>query len=325
MNARRTSAGLMAAVALVGLLPGVRAADQSGDRLTVAGFQHPESVVHDTMLDLYLVSNVGELPPTGFPGALDHNGFISRVSPDGVILDLKWIQDGVNGVTLNSPKGIWLYRRELYVADVDTLRVFDRFTGYPLRNVAIPNPFAPSPLFLNDVVVDSDGTVYLTDNLHSAIFTVDREGRASVLASGPELGNPNGILADESGVSWVTFFGHEIKRMKRSGKIVTEAALPAVDVSGLELAPGVPLPAGALLLDGYGRFDGSLLVSSWVTGKIYLVGRSGKDIETVVEVKGAVNSPPPDGPADLNIDQGRNRLLLPLFNANQLLIIPFKD
>ena len=62
-----------------------------------------------------------------------------------------------------------------------------------------------------------------------------------------------------------------------------------------------------------------------MTGKIYLVGRSGKDVETVVEVKGAVNSPAPDGPADLSVDQGRNRLLLPLFNANQLLIIPFKD
>src|ERR1051326_2904586 len=325
MNARRTSASLIAAVALVGLLASLRAADQSGDRLTIGGFQHPESVTHDTMLDLYLVSNVGELPPTGFPGALDHNGFISRVSPDGVIVDLKWIQDGVNGVTLNSPKGIWLHGRELYVADVDTLRVFDRFTGYPLRNVAIPNPFAPSPLFLNDVVVDSDGTVYLTDNLHGAIFTVDREGRASVLASGPEVGNPNGILADESGVSWVTFFGHEIKRRKRSGKIVTEAVLPAVDVSGLELAPGVPLPAGALLLDGYGSVDGSLLVSSGVPAKIYLVGRSGKDVETVLEVNAAVNSPLPDGPADLNLDQGRNRLLLPLFNANQLLIIPLKD
>ena len=325
MNARRRSTGITAALAVVALFRAVSAADESGDRLVVAGFQHPESVVHDTMLDVYLVSNVGELPPSGFPGALDHNGFISRVSPDGVIVDLKWIQDGVNGVTLNSPKGIWLHSQELYVADVDTLRIFDRFTGYSLRNIEIPNPFAPSPLFLNDVAVDSDGTAYLTDNLHSAIFTVDREGRASVLASGPELGNPNGILADESGVSWVTFFGYEIRRLKRSGKIVSEAALPAVDVSGLQLAPGVPLPPGALLLDGYGRFEGSLLASSWVTGKIYLVGRSGKEIETVVEVKGAVNSPPPDGPADLNIDQGRNRLLLPLFNANQLLIIPFKD
>src|SRR5689334_14364668 len=152
------------------------------DRLVVSGFEHPESVVHDTLLDLYLVSNVGSLPPSGFPGALDHNGYISRVSPEGVIVDLKWIQDGVNGATLNSPKGIWLFRRALYVADVDTLRVFDRFTGAPLRNVAMPNPFAPASLFLNDVVVDNDGVAYLTDNLNSCIFVVDPEGRASVLA-----------------------------------------------------------------------------------------------------------------------------------------------
>src|ERR1041384_2459505 len=70
------------------------------ERIVVSGFQAPESVVHDTLLDVYLVSNVGSLPPGGFPGLLDHNGFISRVSPDGV-LQLKWIQDGVNGVTLN--------------------------------------------------------------------------------------------------------------------------------------------------------------------------------------------------------------------------------
>jgi hypothetical protein len=324
MTFRRLFPRIAAALALAALSFAPRLSAQS-NRLVVSGFEHPESVVHDTLLDLYLVSNVGSLPPSGFPGALDHNGYISRVSPEGVILELKWIQDGINGVTLNSPKGIWLHRRALYVADVDTLRVFDRFTGAPLRNVAMPNPFAPTSLFLNDVVVDNDGAAYLTDNLNSAIFVVDPEGRASVLAAGPQVGNPNGILADESGVSWVTFLGHEVRRLKRSGKIVTEASLPTVDVAGLQLVPGVPLPPGALLLDGYSRFDGSLLVSSWLTGKVYLVGRSGKDIDTVVEVKDAVNSPPTDGPADLNVDQRRNRLLLPLFNANQLLIVPFKD
>jgi hypothetical protein len=126
-------------------------------------------------------------------------------------------------------------------------------------------------------------------------------------------------------VTWVTFFGHEVRRLKRSGKIVTEAALPTVDVSGLQLAPGVPLPPGALLLDGYGRFEGDLLVSSWVTGKVYRIGRSGKEIETVAEVRGALHSPPPEGPADLNIDPMRSRLLLPLFNANQLWIVPLEN
>ena len=65
------------------------------------------------------------------------------------------------------------------------------------------------------------------------------------------MGNPNGIPADESGVSWVTFPRHEIRRPKRSGKIVTEPSLPMVDVSGLHLASGVPLPPGTFA--GRGR------------------------------------------------------------------------
>jgi hypothetical protein len=286
------------------------------ERIVVSGFQTPESVVHDTIMDLYLVSNVG----LGNPGALDHNGFISRVSPEGVILQLKWIQDGVSGVTLNGPKGIGLHRGALYVADIDTLRIFDRFTGTSLRNVAIPNPFAPNALFLNDVVVASNGTIYVTDTRNSAIFTVDPEGHASVLASGPQLGNPNGILLDGGSVSWVTFFGHEVKRVRRSGKLVTETTLPAVDVSK------IGLPPGALFLDGYCRFDGSLLVTSWVTGKVYRIGRSGRDLETVAQFVSTFDNPAsPDGPADINVDESRDRLLIPLFGANQLVIMPLED
>src|SRR5512145_819280 len=195
--------------------------------MVVSGFEPPESVVHDRILDLYLVSNVG----LGNPAGLDGNGFISRVSPDGAIREIRWIESGVNGLTLNSPKGIWLHRMALYVADVDTLRIFNRFTGAPLRTIEIPNPFAPNSLFLNDVVVAGDGTVYLTDNRNRAIFTVDKQGQASVLIAGAESGGPNGILLDGEAPTWVTFFGHEVRRMKRSGKLAMDAPLPAVDVS----------------------------------------------------------------------------------------------
>jgi hypothetical protein len=104
--------------------------------MVVSGFQTPESVVHDPIADLYLVSNVGP----GNPGALDHNGFISRVSPEGVILQLKWIQDGVNGATLNGPKGIWLYGNALHVADVDTVRIFDRLRPACIAGVLTSQP-----------------------------------------------------------------------------------------------------------------------------------------------------------------------------------------
>ena len=283
--------------------------------IVVAGFQTPESVVHDPVMDWYLVSNVG----IGDPAALDHNGFISKVSPDGAILELNWIQDGINRVTLNGPKGLALRDDALYVADIDTLRIFDRFTGAPRRSVTMPNPFAPRPLFLNDVVVDGQGDAYVTDNRNGAIFVVDRKRRASVLLSGPELGGPNGILIDRGSLSWVTFFGHEIKRLTRSGQLLTEATLPIEGVS----APG--LPPGALFLDGYARDEGDLLVSSWVTGKVYRVGRSGTELTTAAEFVGALDNPAlPDGPADMGVDKRRNRLLVPLFNAHQLIIVPLR-
>jgi sugar lactone lactonase YvrE len=284
------------------------------EHIVVSGFQNPESVVHDPIADVYLVSSVG-----GNPMVVNH-GFISRVSPQGAVLELKWIEDGVNGATLHGPKGLWLHRGALYVADVDTLRIFDRSTGAPLGAVAMPNPFAPNPLFLNDVVVASDGTVYVTDNRNSGIFTVDPEGQPSVLAAGPQLGNPNGIVLDEGNVSWVTFFGHEVRRTTRSGKVIMEAPLPAADVSKLGLPPG------ALFLDGYCRFNGSLLVTSWVTGKVYRIGRSGMELETIAQFVSMLDNPAsPDGPADISVDASRSRLLVPLFNASQLVIVQLED
>jgi sugar lactone lactonase YvrE len=285
--------------------------------IVVSGFQTPESVVHDSIADVYLVSNVGP----GNPGASnDHNGFISRVSPEGVILQLKWIQDG-SGVTLNSPKGIWLNGNALYVTDVDTLRIFDRLSGMPLQNIAISNPFAPSPLFLNDVVVTDHGTAYVSDNRNSAIFMVDPDGHASLLVSGPQLGSPNGIVAHGANISWVTFSRNAVLRTNPSGQIFTEATLPAVDVSQLGLPPDT------LRLDGYVRLlDGSLLVTSWITGKVVRISPSGNGVETVAQFVSVLANPAsPDGPADINVDQQRNRLLIPLFGTNQLVIMPIQD
>ena len=144
-----------------------------------------------------------------------------------------------------------------------------------------------------------------------------------MLASGPQLGNPDGLMLDEGELTWVTFFGHEVRRMTRSGNIITEATLPEVDVTGLALGPN-PLPPSALMLDGYARYDGYLLVSSWVTGKVYRIGRSGTDIGVVAQVISLRDNPAgADGPAKISIDQGRNRLLIPLFQAGQLIIQPF--
>src|SRR5688500_6376491 len=64
------------------------------------GFAAPESVLHDSVADVYLVSNIN-----GGGRDRDDNGFISRVSPAGELLELKWIDGSSPSVRLSAPKG----------------------------------------------------------------------------------------------------------------------------------------------------------------------------------------------------------------------------
>jgi len=294
----------------------VLAAPGLAQTIVVTGFETPESVVHDRVADVYLVSNVG----AGDPGALDHNGFISRVSPSGTVTQLKWIQDGVNGAILNGPKGIAIRGDVLYVSDIDTLRLFDRVSGNPLAAVAIPNPFAPNPLFLNDVAVSDDETVFLSDNANGGLFKVDANGNPSVISTSANLGFPNGVLpgGDSSNVLWVTWIGNQILRMNASGKIKVVATIPAPDVSSLGLPPNT------LLLDGFVQLpDGSFLASSWVTGHVYEISDDGENIKVIASFVSFFDNPNnPDGPADIQVDLKRHRLLVPLFDVNELVIQP---
>jgi hypothetical protein len=67
-------------------------------------------------------------------------------------------------------------------------------------------------------------------------------------------------------------------------------------------------------------------VSSWVSGKVFRIGRSGTDLATIAEFVSALDNPAlPDGPADLAVDRQRHRLLIPLFNRNELVILSLRD
>jgi hypothetical protein len=265
--------------------------------IKVTGFSRPESVLHDEKRDVYLVSNI-----TGGPRDFDNTGFISRVSPSGRILDLKWIAGGVGGVTLNAPKGSTIANGTLYVADIDTLRKFDARSGRPLGNVVVPGA-----TFLNDVTSDRRGNVYVTDigfttvpvfgpSGTDAIHKLTPDGELSVFASGNSLLNhPNGIAALPSGklrvVTYDPFNGTK--------------ELFTIDKRGFK-TDVVTLPTG--LLDGIVLLEQGTLVSSWVdfsnatAGVVYLVKHDGSIVEVA---RGFQN------PSDIGYDHERNRLLVP--------------
>lgn len=258
-----------------------------------AGFRTPESVLYDAEADVYLVSNVN-----GGEVAADGNGFISRLDPDGRVLELKWIDGSRPEQALDAPKGMAISEGVLYVADIDAVRMFDRATGKAAGKVAIAGA-----TFLNDVAAAPDGTIYVSDSGlkqgksdlepsgSDAIYRIDKgEGKAKKVIRDRGLGNPNGLLADAEGV-WVVSFGSgQIYRVSREGR--KEA--------------GENLPTGQL--DGIVQVaDGAVLVSSW-EGSSILRGLPGAGF--LANITGVAS------PADIGYDSKRKRVLIPLFTGN---------
>jgi len=265
--------------------------------LTVEGFLTPESVLHDTVQDIYFVSNIN-----GSPTAKDNNGFISRVKPDGAVENLKFIEGGRTGITLNAPKGLALAGDTLWVADIDAVRAFNAKTGAPIDSVSLSKLGA---VFLNDVVVVPTGALYVTDTgirfddvgnvLHPGpdrVFRIGPDRAVTVAVRGDTLGRPNGIALDAAGKRFVIveFGGRSVLAWKPGDKA------PSVIAKG---------PGG---FDGVEIVGGRILVSSWSDSTV-------SSYETGQEVKLITGVP---SPADIGYDAKRNRVLIPIFTGNRV-------
>jgi sugar lactone lactonase YvrE len=154
------------------------------------GFTEPEAVRYDPDQDVYFVTNWGK----GDPAAKDNNGAISRMTPDGVIAQLRFIAGGAGGVTLHSPRGMTIVGDTLWAVDPDAVRGFNRRTGAPVATV----DFSAHKLgFLNDIAAGPDG-LYVTDTGTDRIYRISGR-RVTVALADTAIGNPNGITWDGAG------------------------------------------------------------------------------------------------------------------------------
>lgn len=259
------------------------------------GLAEPSAIVHDEKADQYIVSNVD-----GDPAGSDRNGFISKLLPDGTKLLLKWIQGGKNGVALNAPKGMAIRDEELYVADLDAVRIFHRETGAPRGEVKIVGS-----KFLNGVSLAPDGRILVTDagleasikgtlepSGTDAVYAIDKERKVSV-ASKKRLGGPTGLLPLTNKL-WVVSFG--------SGELYSIDALGNVSETQ-------KLPGGSL--DGIVPFGEELLVSSWMASGIL----RGKPHGTWKVAIGGLRAP-----GAIAYDRKRRRVVVPLVLDHSVVI-----
>ena len=278
--------------------PPPTAASGATRTLTVAGFSTPESVLHDSTQDVYFVSNIN-----GSPTAKDNNGFISRVRPDGAVENLKFIEGGRAGVTLNAPKGLAVLGDTLWVTDIDIVRAFNARTGAPLDSV---KPDSGGAVFLNDIAIATTGAIYITDTgirfddvgnvLHPGpdrVFRIGPDRKVTVAARGDSLGWPNGITVDPVGKRFI---------------IVSFGPTKSV----LAWKPGDRTPRvvakGAGGFDGVEVIGGKIVVSSWTDSSI-------TRFDSTQGTKVITGVP---SPADIGYDAKRNRVLIPILTGNRV-------
>ena len=239
----------------------------------------PESVLYHEKEKVLYVSNIN-----GSPTEKNGKGFISKIALDGRIEVLQW------ATGLNAPKGLAIFQQKIYVADIDRLVEIDLKTG----KISAEYP-AEGAGFLNDVVTDSAGNVYVSDmsQENSAIYKLE-DGRMAVWLKDEAIDRPNGLYMED-------------KRLLVGN--TGDGSLKAVDLATRKTSL---LAAVGFGIDGLrGDGTGNYFVSNW-QGKTSLVTSSWKVIVLMDTTSDNINS------ADLEYIKERNLLLIPTFFDNRV-------
>ena len=250
------------------------------------GLLNSECIRYDAANDRYLISNLGTRGP-------ENNGYISIMSPDGAIVNQKFIEGGKNGVTLIDPLGISIQGGIIYVADITHMRKFDLKTGAPRGEVALPGAGRP-----NDIFATVDGTVYISDNggQVGTVIKVSPTNEVSLLQPRDDvMEKPNGVAVMPDGTIVHGGRGVNISFRDTSGKLLREKTMPTGQFDAL-----VPLA------------DGSLLVASQGGKNVYKMSPAGEITEVAKDIP---------VPAAIGYDTKRNRLLIPQIAAASITMV----
>jgi sugar lactone lactonase YvrE len=264
----------------------------------VEGLSQPEAVSFDPSLNVYFVSNIN-----GSAGVRDGNGFISRITADGVMDSLHFIQSGRNNVQLDSPMGSRVQGDTLWVLDIDKLRGFNTQTGAPTITVDL-SPL--KALFLNDLAIDSTGEFYITDtgvkvepngmDSHTGpdrILHVARDRSVSVAVSTPLLSSPDGIDWDQRAKRFVLapFSGPSVQEWRVGDPGPKDVAKGKGMFDGVEV-----------------ERDGRILITSWNDSSVSVL-QGPKLVQRIAKL--------PYQPADVSMDAARSRVGIVSLVANR--------
>lgn len=255
---------------------------------TISGLVMPESAIAAPDGRVF-ITEIGEFGKAG-------DGKVTVIDKDG--------QKSTLATGLNDPKGIDLWNNELYIADVDHVVKVDM--DGKVNVIADKKALPGKPVFLNDVEIDGNGTIYVSDSgtdegENAGIYQITQAGKISeILNTNSAIKRPNGLLMDGNDTLLVADFGTgDLYRTSiSSGK--TEA-----------------LNKGFGGADGLVRDSkGYLYVSDWQNGKVW----------QLVEPKATPQLISEDfvSAADIALSADGQSILVPDMKAGKLISLPIQ-
>ena len=196
-----------------------------------------ESTLYDAANEIIYVSNIN-----GNHSEKDGNGFISKIAPDGSVIQLQWVAG------LNAPKGMAILNDKLYVTDMDEIVEIN------IADSSIANRYpVEGATFLNDAATDGE-KVYVSDSGTGKVHVLE-DGKVNTVTEGME--GINGLAFNDAGELFI-LNGEGLLQYDMEGDTTT--TLNGIVTGG----------DGLVIID-----DSTYIASRW-QGEIYLV-KGGKE------------------------------------------------
>lgn len=240
---------------------------------TKEGFKTTESVLYDPVEKVLYVANINENP-----WQKDGNGYISKLTPDGKIINAKWAGD------LSAPKGMGITGGNLYVTNVDEV------VEISLKNGTVLQRFThPAAINLNDIAISEAGNVYISDSKDGYLFQVINN-KLEILSDSPEVKGSNGLYPEK-----------ELLLLGQKNRIA------AYNLQTKEVSTYIENTGGIDGIEAIG--DNRYLISDWM-GHVYLVEPGKEKILMLDTTPLNVNA------ADIGYDKTGRVLFVPTFFAD---------
>jgi gluconolactonase len=251
----------------------------------ITGLKTPESVVQAKDGNIY-ISEINEFGKDG-------DGQISKLDEKGNVT--------VFATGMDDPKGITEMGGKLYVADKNRVLEVNKDGTWQVYGAQMA--FPGTPVFLNDIVADKLGNLYVSDSgdLKSGgqIYKIAKGGeKVSIVvdSKNPDILAPNGLLFEgRNNLLSVDFESGILYRVNLSTGKTTKLATGFGGGDGM-----VKTKAG------------KIIISDWKSGKVYRVG-AGKAHEIKTGYKAA---------ADIALTNDEKYVMVPDMKAGELDFIP---